>query len=464
MEANPTLSLVGDPTERLSMIEKLGGAVTGIGVLFLIIAAVTGASNPAFYLAMSLGLITVGGLTFIVERYLRKRHAGVQNNGIMFSPTTQRSIYTWILGIVLTGFYVVLYWFPQHMAGLVATVEPLSQWMRGKPADQWFLYSTLYSLAVFIMGIRAVLKYRHSRYQVIRSLSVMFFQIILAFIIPALLIMFQKPEFYFTYFWPLKYDYFFPGTLEGLEQAGGIGFFMARWAVVLAFVGVPILTYFFGKRWYCSWVCGCGGLAETAGDQWRHLSSKKMTAWKIERWMIHSVLIFIIITTALVWLDRINGSPVLGGAGEHVSKAYGFLIGLVFAGVIGVGFYPLMGTRVWCRFGCPQAAILGLLQKYFSRFRITTNSAQCISCGNCSQYCEMGIDVRHYAQRGQNIVRASCVGCGICATVCPRGVLKLESGPVAGRTTHAVLVPESAIIMPTREDEGVSEWRERTFT
>ncbi|MDZ7879597.1 MAG: 4Fe-4S binding protein [Saprospiraceae bacterium] len=39
----------------------------------------------------------------------------------------------------------------------------------------------------------------------------------------------------------------------------------------------------------------------------------------------------------------------------------------------------------------------------------------------------MGIDVRSYAQKGQDIVRASCVGCGICSAVCPRGVLKLEN-------------------------------------
>lgn len=39
----------------------------------------------------------------------------------------------------------------------------------------------------------------------------------------------------------------------------------------------------------------------------------------------------------------------------------------------------------------------------------------------------MGIDVRSYAQRGENVVRASCVGCGVCAAVCPRGVLKLEN-------------------------------------
>ena len=45
----------------------------------------------------------------------------------------------------------------------------------------------------------------------------------------------------------------------------------------------------------------------------------------------------------------------------------------------------------------------------------------------------MGIDVRAYAQRGDNIVRASCVGCGVCAAVCPRGVLKLENGKVGDR-------------------------------
>ena len=104
-----------------------------------------------------------------------------------------------------------------------------------------------------------------------------------------------------------------------------------------------------------------------------------------------------------------------------------------FSGVLGVGFYPILGSRVWCRFGCPMAAILGLQQRLLSRFRITTNGGQCISCGNCSTYCEMGIDVRDYAQRGENIVRSSCVGCGVCSAVCPRGVLKLENGPLENR-------------------------------
>ena len=45
----------------------------------------------------------------------------------------------------------------------------------------------------------------------------------------------------------------------------------------------------------------------------------------------------------------------------------------------------------------------------------------------------MGIDVRAYAQKGENIIRSSCVGCGICAAVCPRGVLKLENDKLDGR-------------------------------
>jgi polyferredoxin len=117
----------------------------------------------------------------------------------------------------------------------------------------------------------------------------------------------------------------------------------------------------------------------------------------------------------------------------EMRSTYGFLIGSIFSGVVGTGFYPIFGNRVWCRFGCPMAAILGFQQRLFSKFRITTNGGQCISCGNCSTYCEMGIDVRAYAQKGENIVRSSCVGCGICSAVCPRGVLKLENDTPNGR-------------------------------
>ncbi len=274
-----------------------------------------------------------------------------------------------------------------------------------------------------------IAKYRHSRYHIIRTLSVVFFQLLFAYLIPAWLQMMNQPEFYFTYFWPLKYDYLNPLNVRYfLASPNHLMVFMIIWGMIMTFVATPVLTYFFGKRWYCSWVCGCGGLAETLGDPFRQNSDKSLNAWKIERWMIHSVLIFVTSMTGLLWINSAMQGAVLGEFSLAYSKTYSFLIGSLFSGVVGTGFYPIMGSRVWCRFGCPMAAVLGIFQRRFSRFRITTNGGQCISCGNCSTYCEMGIDVRSYAQRGEDIVRASCVGCGVCSAVCPRGVLALENG------------------------------------
>lgn len=342
-----------------------------------------------------------------------------------------RSVAGWLAGVFISGFYVCLYWYPAPLSGLVQLLDPLSHLMRGRPSDQWFLYGFSYTALVLIMGIRFMYKYRRNAYQRWRTISVMFFQLIFSFLIPAWMMAMNQPEYYFTYFWPLKYEYLFPdhiGWLTGSYVHTGI--FLVCWGAIMSFIAVPVLTWYFGKRWYCSWVCGCGALAETAGDPYRSLSDKSLRAWQVERWMIHGVLVFITLATLLLWLNSWKQGSLLGSYSHIFSKTYSFLIGSMFSGVIGTGFYPILGSRVWCRFGCPQAAILGIIQRRWSRFRITTNGGQCISCGNCSEYCEMGIDVKSYAQRGEDIVRASCVGCGICSAVCPRGVLKLENGTV----------------------------------
>ncbi len=140
-----------------------------------------------------------------------------------------------------------------------------------------------------------------------------------------------------------------------------------------------------------------------------------------------------ILSTFALFLDWLIGSRVPtfhmvvdGGQWWSVKALYGLVVGSILAGVIGTGLYPLLGPRVWCRNFCPMAAMLGLMQKV-GRFRIRVKKDMCISCGNCTTYCEMGIDVRSYAQTNQDFTRSSCVGCGMCAHVCPRGVLKLEN-------------------------------------
>ncbi len=363
-------------------------------------------------------------------------------DSVSFPSNLRRGPGAYALAAAFTLFYVLIYFgeriqFASRTAqdflqmSVYSAFDPLSQQLRGAPSDRWFFYGLVYTLAVCGFGVRSLWKYRSSRYQVIRTLSVVFFQLSFAFFIPAFLMKFKQPEFYFSYFWPLKPEMLYP--YKWAQAANHVEVWFLGFALFMTFGATPVLTYFFGKRWYCSWVCGCGALAETMGDPFRQLSDKSTNAWKLERWIVHSILASITLITALLWLNSASSGAVFGSLSGRLAEWYGFYIGGIFSGVIGVGFYPIFGSRVWCRFGCPMAAYLGILQKYFSRFRITTNGGQCISCGNCSTYCEMGIDVKWYAQREQDIVRASCVGCGMCAHVCPRGVLKLENAPRSQR-------------------------------
>ena len=503
---NKSMSLANPDAHDLSKKQKLSVGLGVVGLFILVLALFNlNLPNKATLLTLSLSLITIGIILFANDAYLSKSK-GIKNDGVWFKSISSRGTLAWVTGIVLTSFYIVLYFYEGLLGaakdggentGLIALFDPLSQLLSGRPASQWFVYGTLYTIAILAFGYKFMLKYRHNRYEQIRTVSVMFFQLAFAFLIPEFMYVMNSdlPYYDLKNIWPLNYYNFEQYRVDSFINAGTIGLAMLIFGIVSIFIVTPILTYKYGKRWYCSWVCGCGGLAETAGDPFRHLSDKSQFAWKVERWVIHSVLVFVVLmTTAVIytylgydadkyWLTRdvflmsvvgilslvftltmifkrkeLGKDARYGAIGyfviiivlvaihlfssetklflfkaETLRSTYAFLIGAIFSGVIGTGFYPIFGNRVWCRFGCPMAAILGFQQRLFSKFRITTNGGQCISCGNCSTYCEMGIDVRAYAQKGENIIRSSCVGCGICSAVCPRGVLKLENDSMKGR-------------------------------
>ena len=456
--------------------------------------------------------------------------AGIKNNYTWNSTLSGRGVLGWVAGIILTIFYIQLYWGKDPFPQFIELFDSLSYAFKGKAADKWFLYGTFYTFVILFLGIKFMIKYRHNRYQFIRTVVVILSRVVLAYIIPNLMealnynsatIVENGKEVYQGYYsanpinsWPLNYEFPQSYTLKAYanESYQPFGMLYLVWGILLFLVVTPVVTYFVGKRWYCSWFCGCGGLAETAGDSFRHLSNKNVKAWKIERWVIHSVMVFVLLMTIGVLVPFFSGKEYAIGffsvtplaffifssigllglmiaiymwsrKSEHknkfliagliillmiflffiysyfagtknvfiiesqsLKKTYAFFVGSTFSGVIGVGFYPILGNRVWCRFGCPMAGYMGIIQRFKSRFRITTNGGQCISCGNCSTYCEQGIDVRAYAQKGQNIVRASCVGCGVCSAVCPRGVLKLENGPEEGRITdNPILIGKDGI-------------------
>ena len=401
------------------------------------------ADNKWLFWFLTFGLGIIGSLLFIISGLFLEPVAGIKNNGIYLQASTNRGWVGASVGIFLVTFYILLYFYPHLIINWTNIVDPLKQiFVKNGVASQWFLYGILYCTSMIVMGIRMFIKYRNNQYQIVRTASVLFFQIIFAFLLVEILPLFGLPGVDLKNAWPLDYNFLTDWNVKQYLDAGHLGKFMFFWGIILSIIVVPTMVYFFGKRWYCSWVCGCGGLAETLGDPYRQLSDKRLVAWKIERWTIYPVLVFAIIMTIVVGYNTYNiimspenvgDSTFLGINAYKINEMYGFFIGSIFSGIIGTGFYPILGNRTWCRFGCPLAAYMGLVQRYKSKFRITTNGGQCISCGNCSTYCEQGIDVRAYAQKGENIVRSSCVGCGICSAVCPRGVLKLENTSTKGR-------------------------------
>jgi ferredoxin-type protein NapH len=328
------------------------------------------------------------------------------------------------IGLGLISFYCVLFFTP-------ALDEPArALGLRSR----WYVYAVLYSIAMVAGAVYYLRRHGNSRYNQARIAVNVWVQVVLAFALPFVMGLFDQPEVFLSYLWPLDIYKLYPSNLQSWPV------YLALYSIVGSLVLAPLAALLWGKRWYCSWVCGCGGLANTFGDPWRHLTPTSTRSWRFEIVAVHTMLGVAVVTTALVILDAAIGgehawlrSMVSGGlftvplvGAVSVKGLYAFFVGALLAGVFGTGLYPILGPRVWCRNFCPMAAVMGIAQK-LGRFRIKVKPDMCISCGNCTTYCEMGIDVRAYAQRNESFTRASCVGCGMCAHVCPRGVLQLEN-------------------------------------
>src|SRR5690606_35484220 len=309
-----SLSLAKPDSTDFSATQKVAIAIGLVGLFILTLAVFnTQFPNKTVFLSLALGLIALGTILFANSIYLNTSK-GIKNDGVWFKSLSSRGLLAWSIGIVLTLFYIVLYFYPEYLGlgandenntGLIALFDPLSKLLNGNPASQWFAYGTLYTLAILVFGYKFLLKYRNNRYQQLRTFSVMFFQLGFAFLIPEFMSRLnESPNYNLPYYdlksiWPLNYYLFDSWSVNGFLSSGTLGLALLLFGILSIFVITPILTYKYGKRWYCSWVCGCGALAETAGDSFRQLSNKKLSAWKLERWLIHTVLVFsILMTTA----------------------------------------------------------------------------------------------------------------------------------------------------------------------
>jgi thioredoxin reductase/ferredoxin len=245
---------------------------------------------------------------------------------------------------------------------------------------------------------------------------------------------------------------------------------MTLWLVIAAvqtLVLIPLMIRVWGKGSYCGWICSCGALAETLGDEHR----AKMPHGPI--WNRLNMTGQVILAIALVLLGlRVAGwflpgdhlvSKLFHGAveGKSVTGAalpfplsflnYKWFVDLFLAGILGVGLYFHFSGRVWCRFACPLAALMHIYAR-FSQFAIVADKKKCISCNVCTSVCHQGIDIMNFANKGMPMRDPECVRCSACVHSCPTGVLTFGRVDAAGR----VLALDKIAASPVQMREGAS--------
>ena len=308
-----------------------------------------------------------------------------------------------------------------------------------------FWGTTVYALVILIFGIRALGRYK-SQTQRRRYWSLICFQWIFLFGIPEIIapMVIERPWklYALSVPWPLSIW----SLVDAPAWADGDTVTAALWLALGAttsFVLIPLYVRSQGER-FCSYLCGCGGLAETLGDFWRHLAPRGRSAKNAE--VFGRVIFLLAIPVTLLILNdawKFISSDALYSTKAFAQHWYSLMVDFWLASVIGVALYPYLGNRVWCRFFCPLRAYMEAIARRFSRLAITSND-RCISCGECTLHCQMGISVERFAQRQLDLsnVNTACIQCGICIEVCPMDVLSI------GTTGEAVALDQSVMMIP----------------
>ena len=297
--------------------------------------------------------------------------------------------------------------------------------------QQGYLYSLAYTVAMLVFGRQALLRWtkvaKDPTVQRRRYFSLVAFQVV--FFLAANVIAVQGlslqhawrawglyqpwPLFFNTFNWWQESD---PDVVfYGFVGAGLLG----------TFVAIPLLARNQGKR-FCSYVCGCGGLAETLGDRWRHLAPKgpRSRAWEVQGLAVLVACAIVTLVTVGMYQTR---------ADNVWAQTYAYVVDFWLVAVVPIALYPFFGGKIWCRYWCPLAAWNGVLARWYGRLGISSND-KCISCGQCSKQCQVGVDVMDFARRQERFDNrnSSCIQCGICIDVCPVSVLSTDLAPKRG--------------------------------
>ena len=364
-------------------------------------------------------------------------------------------LYNWKSNGAVNQYFQKHELFPYNVRPLSTDPSTLVGTLSISLRDPGFYYSFAYCMAVLVFGIRRIRR-RKTPYVRLQTIVLTAIQWIPLFLLPYLLLPWLGHNAHFDSGFGLTFaDNLFPksdAALHGREYWRAFGFILAwplfiwnvfswkpmTWWLVICFVQtfvlIPLIIRRWGKGAYCGWICSCGALAETLGDDHRQKMPHGPFWNRVNMvgQVILALALLLFVGRAISWTwpgtrvgeaaRKFYDGMLSGWHPLGIELNYYHAVDIFLAGIVGVGFYFWFSGRIWCRFACPLAALMNIYTR-FSRFRIFPEKEKCISCNVCTTVCHQGIDIMNFANKGLPMEDPQCVRCSACVQMCPTGVL-----------------------------------------
>ena len=187
---------------------------------------------------------------------------------------------------------------------------------------------------------------------------------------------------------------------------------------MLWFLGLLVVTYFFGKTW-CGWLCHLGALQDflfrKQGREWLVSEKSQRIIKYIQSGLFILLIIQLFITRSIIWVKY---DPFKVAYNLFSSNITGYILLVVLL------VSSLLVYRPFCRIACPVGLILGWVTKIPGAKKLAIKEG-CNSCKSCIRSCKQ--QAIHSDGNKIKINTEDCILCGDCMNTCKKSSLSVKN-------------------------------------
>jgi polyferredoxin len=180
-------------------------------------------------------------------------------------------------------------------------------------------------------------------------------------------------------------------------------------------LAITLSAIFIGRR-FCGYICFLGTIQAALFNLRIRLYPKKNLRKKNDD-LLKKIKYVVLLTTLILTITYLSHlymkfCPVLALA----EIKYIGLSGLI--SLLTILLFGFIIERFWCRYLCPYAALMNVVQvlgSFIGIKRSVLKRKKCSNCGICSNVCPMKIDL----EKVDKITDPNCIHCLRCVKHCP---------------------------------------------